>query len=133
MLLFLGRNLWKSRRDRVSRLPQGWHFELWHNKVWETKKRGRKGKTSPKGFSASKCNEGNWMFSKSLRNCLEIFWILWEHFLELFCNFGVNFLGFFLENSNFGMFMEEFFWGDLFWRNFFWEELILRNFLGETF
>ena len=44
MLLFLGRNLWKSRRDRVSRLPQGWHFELWHNKVWETKKSGCKGK-----------------------------------------------------------------------------------------
>ena len=32
-------------------------------------------KTSPKGFSASKCNVGNWIFSKS-----------WEFFVEFFGN-----------------------------------------------
>ena len=38
-------------------------------------------KTSPKGFSASKCDVGNWIFSKS-----------WEFFEKLFGNF-MDFLG----------------------------------------
>ena len=64
-------------------------------------------KTSPKGFSASKCDVGNW--------------------LEEYC--GRNFLG--------GIFWEEFFGRiflkEFFGRNFsggiFWEELFGRNFL----
>ena len=50
--------------------------------------------TSPKGFSASKCDVGDWMFLKSwefFRNCLEFFGkfsgIIWEDFC------GRNFLG----------------------------------------
>ena len=74
--------------------------------------------TSPKGFSASKCDVGNWIFSKSkefLRNCLENYWIFlgffWRIFLEEF--FWKNFFG--------GSFWKEFlggiFWEDFFWRN----------------
>ena len=49
-------------------------------------------KTSLKGFSASKCNVGNWIF---LRNCLEI-------------------LGFFgILGGIFGIFLKEIFWKDL--------------------
>ena len=47
-------------------------------------------KTSPKGFSASKCDVGNWIFSKSK----ELFEKLLENFLE-------DFLG--------GIFWEDFF------------------------
>ena len=47
--------------------------------------------TSPKGFSASKCNEGNWIHTFKT---LEIFWIFWGVFQEDFLQefFGRNFL-----------------------------------------
>ena len=60
------------------------------------------GKTSPKGFPASKCDVGNWIFSKSWEffgNSFEIFWefygnsllnflrILWEILGNFLCNF----------------------------------------------
>jgi hypothetical protein len=56
--------------------------------------------TSPKGFSASKCDEGNWIFSKSQ----DFFGIFWEKV------FGRNFFG--------GFFWEDFF-GRIFWGEFF--------------
>ena len=71
-------------------------------------------KTSPKGFSASKCDIGNWIFSK-----LGIF--------EKFLGNSLVFLGiFFLDFSWIlfgGIFLEDFFWRifleDFFWRIFF--------------
>ena len=42
-------------------------------------------KTKPKGFSASKCDVGNWMFST--------FWEFFENFLGFFGNFGGEFFG----------------------------------------
>ena len=68
-------------------------------------------KTSPKGFSASKCNVGNGILSKSQ-----------EYFRKLFGNF-LDFFGNFL-NFN------EFFWKFLgnFSKGFFW-----RNFLAKFF
>ena len=56
--------------------------------------------TSPKGVSASKCDVGNWIFSKSF---LDFFGKFLEIFLELF--------------------------GGFFWRNFL-KEFFGRNFLG---
>ena len=65
--------------------------------------------TSPKGFSASKCDVGNWIFSKSL----EFFEKLFGNFLSIFGEFPGRFLG-----RNF--------WGEIFWKDFFgrifWEE-----------
>ena len=45
-----------------------------------------KTKTSPKGFLVSKCNLGNWIFSKSL----EFFWNFWEIFWEFLLEFFWN-------------------------------------------
>ena len=85
-------------------------------------------KTSPKGFSASKCDVGNWIFSK-----LGTFWEIVGKFFGLFRDFGGNVFGFFLDFF-WGMFWEEFlggvFWED-FWEDFFgrifWEDFIGRN------
>ena len=41
-------------------------------------------KTSPKGFSASKCDVGNWILSKSWEFLLRIFWESFGNFLEDF-------------------------------------------------
>ena len=75
------------------------------------------GKASPKGFSASKCEVGNWIFSK-----LGIF----EKFFGFFLDF---FWGFFWRN-----FFERFFFGRIFWRNilegFFWEECFCQGFVS---
>ena len=75
-------------------------------------------KTSPKGFSASKCDEGNWIFSKSydfFEKWFENFWIFFEIVLE-----------FILE------FFWRIFWEDFFWWKFlgdiFWEDLYGRKF-----
>ena len=62
-------------------------------------------KTSPKGFSASKCDVGNWIFSKS------------KEFFE-------KLLGKFLD------FWEDFFGRIFFWKNFL-EEVFGRNFWEE--
>ena len=50
-------------------------------------------KTSPKGFSASKCDVGNWIFSKSYKFFEEFCWrnFFWWNFLRGF--FGRIFLG----------------------------------------
>ena len=74
-------------------------------------------KTSSKGFSASKCDVGNWILSKS-----------WEFFEKLFGNFMV-FLGSLLRIfwQFFGNFCEEFLGG------IFWEELFGKKFLEKKF
>ena len=107
------------------------HWVLALQTSWKSRK-----KTSPKGFSASKCDVGNWIFSKSWR-ILGDFWgilvgffgtslaILLEFFrifLEIFWIFGGNFLV--------GFFLEEFF-GRYFLGGFFWEEFFGRNYLVE--
>ena len=61
----------------------------------------------PKGFSASKCDLGNWIFSK-----LGIFEKFFGHSLDFL---GIYFWIFFLRN---------FFWG-FFGRIFFWEEFFV--------
>ena len=75
--------------------------------------------TSPKGFSASKCDVGNWIFSKSK----EFFEKLLGKFLDLRGIFG-------------GLF-ERNFLGGIFGRNFlggiFWEDFFGRVFLGLFF
>ena len=43
-------------------------------------------KTSPKGFSASKCDVRNWIFS-NLGNFLGIFWEFFGNFLGIFGGF----------------------------------------------
>ena len=103
-------------------------------------------KTSPKGFSASKCDVGNWIFSKSwnfLRKCLDIFWNLWGIFFiflffwKLFGNFW-NFIFLIFFSKFLGNFSEGFFWedflGGFFWEDFFgrifWEDFFGRNSLG---
>ena len=69
-------------------------------------------KTSSKGSSASKCDVGNWIFSKLgifeklFGNCLDFWEIFWGFFLEDF--FG-------------GIFLEDFFW------TIFWEDFFVRN------
>ena len=101
-------------------------------------------KTSTKGISSSKCDVWNWIFSKFLRNCWEIFWIflesfgsfseaffrrnfLGEMFLRIFLGgyFGRNFLGKIFG----GDFLEDFF-GRIFLGGFFWEDFFGRNSLG---
>jgi hypothetical protein len=80
-------------------------------------------KTSPKGFSASKCDVGNWIFSKSW-NCLRfffffiggIFWGIFRGFIG----------GMVLENFLGGIFLEDFFGGICF-GGIFLEELFGRN------
>ena len=67
-------------------------------------------KTSPKGFSASKCDEGNWILSKSQKS--------FENFFGNFLDFLGNFLGILQEDFFEGIYLEEFFG---------------RNFLGGFF
>ena len=50
-------------------------------------------KTSPKGFSASKCDVGNWIFSKSWVFFEKVFGILGGFFWNLFVGFFVGFFG----------------------------------------
>ena len=78
-------------------------------------------KTSPKGFSASKCDVGNWIFSK-----LGTFWeIVWKFFGFIKDFFG-EFFEFFLEGFLRGIFWEDFlggfffedFFGRIFWEDF---------------
>ena len=83
------------------------------NKLWfidVSLKRTFNEKTSPKGFSASKCDVGNWIFSKS-----------WE-FL------GGNFLGYFFLRNFWEEFFERIFLGEIFCEVYFG-----RNFLGGFF
>jgi hypothetical protein len=47
-------------------------------------------KTTPKGFSASKCDVGNWIISTFFGNCLGIFWdsksqLITKSWKELIC------------------------------------------------
>ena len=73
--------------------------------------------TSPKGFSAFKCDVGNWMFSKYSKK--------FEFLLGIFLDFLRNFLGIFLE-----------FFGGFFGRNFFGEIygwIFLEDFFGRNF
>ena len=97
--------------------------------------------TSPKGFWASKCDVGNWIFSNCLRNCWEFFFDFlgnfWEFFRRIFWGdflgkfFWRIFLGGFFWRNFFGeIFWEEFF-GKIFLGGFFWEEFFGRNYLIE--
>ena len=86
-------------------------------------------KTSPKGFSASKCDVGNWIFQNLrnfFRNCLEIFLeeFLWQNFLG----------GIFERNFLRGFYWEDLFLGGLFFgRIVFWEDCFLGGFFWEDF
>ena len=89
-------------------------------------------KTSPKGFSASKCVIENFIFSKSQEffekqygNFLENFFEFFGFFFGIFWNF-LEFFGEFLCNIFGGIFLVEFF-GGIFLENFFWEEFFGRN------
>jgi hypothetical protein len=85
--------------------------------------------TSPKGFSASKCDEGNWIFSKSYKFFENFFW----KYFGFFWYFFGNFLGgFFWRNFLGGIFWEKFF-GRIFLGGFFWEDFFGRIFLGGFF
>ena len=75
-------------------------------------------------YLVSKCDVGNWIFSKSK----DFFEKLLGFVGGIFLNFWGNFLRFFLEDVFGGMFMEENFLGRFFWDKFFW-----RIFLGEIF
>ena len=68
--------------------------------------------TSPKGFSASKCDVGNWILSKS-----------WEFFEKLFGNFMI--FGEFIKNF-LAIFWE--FLGGTFWEKFFGKKISGRIF-----
>ena len=85
--------------------------------------------TSSKGFSAFKCNVGNWIFSKSQN----LFEKLFRNFLDFWGNFLVVFFfwggGFFGRNFLGGFSWEDFF-GRFFWR-IFREEFFGRNYLVE--
>ena len=76
-------------------------------------------KTSPKLFSASKCDVGNWIFSK--------LWIF-----EKFFGNSLDFLRKFLEDFM-GGFLEGFFWEDFFGGGFLWEDFLGGIFLGRIF
>ena len=64
----------------------------------------RNQKTSPKGFPASKCDVGDWIFSKSWECQFSRFFV-GEFFLELFANmlefFCEDILGGFFGGKNF--------------------------------
>ena len=81
------------------------------------KRNGKVKKTSPKGFSASKRDIGNWIFSKLgiFEKLLDFFGLLggffWIFLDEFF--WRITFGGFFWMN-----FLGGFFGGDLFWRIF---------------
>ena len=70
--------------------------------------------TSPKGFSASKCDVGNWKFFKKIRifkgKCVETFCKIGGDFLAIVSG-GILSGGILLE----GIFLEEFF-GGIFWK-----------------
>ena len=76
-------------------------------------------KRSPKGFSASKCDSLNWIFSKSQK----FFEKLFENFLDFS---GEFFVGFFV-----GDFLEEFF-GRYFLGGFF-QRIFLWGFFGRNY
>jgi hypothetical protein len=78
------------------------------------------GLTTPKGFSATKCDVGNWTFSKS------------KEFFEKLLGKFLDFLGNFLENFLGGIFWEEFL-GGIFWEEFFWKNIFGRNFWEDFF
>ena len=65
-------------------------------------------KTSPKGFSASKCDVGNWIFSK-LGTFREIVWKIFGICFGIFFFFLDFFSRIFLEDLFGGFFWEEFF------------------------
>ena len=111
------------------------------SQLWSLKEQFNK-KTSPKGFSASNCDVGNWIFSKSqeffeklIGNFLDFLGIFLEDFFggTFFEEFiGRNFLGGSFWENNFGrIFLRENIWEDFFWRTFwggtFWEVLFIRN------
>ena len=86
-------------------------------------------KTVPKGFSASKCDVGDWIFSKSQEffdKLLGIFWIFRGIFLEFLKNFGLFLEVFFLRNFFGGIFWEEFF------ERIFWEDFFGRSFVRNS-
>ena len=93
-------------------------------------------KTSPKGFTASKCDVGNWIFSKSWEFFGIFLGILWECFwnsLGMFWEFFGNPLGILQEffGDTFGILWE-------FFREFFGNSLgnslgILYKFFGNSF
>ena len=96
--------------------------------------------TSLKGFSASKCNVGNWIFSK-LELFEKLFGFLrdfWGELFGLFLDFSGGFFGgFFLEDLFWriffgGSFLEDFF-GGFFLEDFFWEDLLGGLYLEEFF
>ena len=76
-------------------------------------------RTSPKGFSASKC-----IFTKSW----EFYEKLFENFLDFFGEFLGTFIGICLEGFFGGMFLDELF-GMILLGEIFWEELFGRNYL----
>ena len=83
--------------------------------------------TSPKGFSASKCDVENWIFSKYwnfLGILLEFFWNFFGIFWVFFWKFFGNFLGIFWEF--FGNFL------GIFWEFFVNSLGILWEFFGNS-
>ena len=87
-----------------------------HHSVRTEKLHWKKVKTSPKGFSASKCDVGNWMFSK-----LGTFW-------EIFCKF----FGFFQDFRFFFRIFLGIFFGGIFREDLF-GRIFLGGFLGGFF
>ena len=92
--------------------------------------------TSPKGFSASKCNVGNWIVSKSLEYFKKLFGIVLDffgnfwNFFGNFWNFFGTFLRIFLVGS-FGRIIGRIFWKEFFGRNsLFTVELICLSRFG---
>ena len=92
-------------------------------------------KTSLKGFSASKCDVENWIFSKLgtfWEICLKFFWIFsgfWGEFFGFFLDFfWMNFLGNLRRIFLWGclIFLGGFF-GEDFFRRIFWEDFFGRN------
>jgi hypothetical protein len=81
-------------------------------------------KTSPKGFSAYKCDVGNWIFSK-----LGIFEKLFGNCLDFL---GIFFGGFFWRFFFWRIFLEEVFWR-IFWEDFFLGGFFREDFLGGFF
>ena len=74
-------------------------------------------------FSASKCDVGNWIFSKSYKWFEKLFGFFWGTFWEFFGNFLG---GFFLEGFFERIFLRGFFGEDVFGR-IFWEYFFGRN------
>ena len=72
------------------------------------------GKASPKGFSASKCEVGSWIFSK-LGIFEKFFGFFWDFFWDFFF---LDFLG--------EIFLKDFFWGGFF-LGIFWKDFFGRN------